>query len=193
VAPHDYAPCSCDRGRGRTALYSRPGGLQLGGPVRAFSEAALTPAILLGTRWRAWRTQPRDTRPHSSHPWAPGTPNRRSGRPPADVLVADRGHLLSRLTFPSGDPHRAGHTGCLRAATCLTGAFAAWGSACETTRRRRQWRYNGRSGRLAGGRRRPGVLRPDHGFRRSTRGRAGHDGSIASVERPDRGSGSPQR
>ena len=45
------------------------------------------------------------------------TPARRSGRLPSDVLLADRGHLLSRLTFPSENHHRAGHPARLRAAT----------------------------------------------------------------------------
>ena len=41
----------------------------------------------------------------------------RAGQPPGEVLLANRGHLLSHLTFPSENHHRAGHLGRLRAAT----------------------------------------------------------------------------
>jgi hypothetical protein len=44
-------------------------------------------------------------------------PSRCSGRPRDDVLLADRGYLLSLLTFPSENRHGVGHTGQLRAAT----------------------------------------------------------------------------
>ena len=39
------------------------------------------------------------------------------GDPRGDVLLADRGHQLSRSAFPGENYHRAGHTGQLRAAT----------------------------------------------------------------------------
>ncbi len=41
----------------------------------------------------------------------------RASQPPGEVLLANRGHLLSQLTFPSENHHRAGHTGRLRGAT----------------------------------------------------------------------------
>jgi hypothetical protein len=41
----------------------------------------------------------------------------RASQPSGEVLLANRGHLLSRLTFPSENHHRAGHTGRLREAT----------------------------------------------------------------------------
>jgi hypothetical protein len=37
--------------------------------------------------------------------------------PQDTLLLADRGHVLSRLTFPSENRHRAGHMGRLRTAT----------------------------------------------------------------------------
>jgi hypothetical protein len=51
--------------------------------------------------------------------WPQGAtvPAFRASQPPGEVLLANRGHLLSRLTFPSENHHRAGHTGRLREAT----------------------------------------------------------------------------
>jgi hypothetical protein len=41
----------------------------------------------------------------------------RARQPPGEVVLANRKHVLSQLTFPSENHHRAGHTGRLRAAT----------------------------------------------------------------------------
>jgi hypothetical protein len=73
------------------------------------------------------------------------------GRPPGDVLLADRGHLLSRMTFRSENHHRAGHTGRVQAATLadmgrcrmgfrLRGFSAGWRSGADAARERQQVR-----------------------------------------------------
>jgi hypothetical protein len=51
---------------------------------------------------------------------------------PGDVLIADRGHLLSRLRSLSENRHRAGHTGRSLPTSRLASAVTARGSAYGT-------------------------------------------------------------
>ena len=53
--------------------------------------------------------------------------SRRSGRPLGDVLLADRGHLLSRLTFPARFIIGRGIRDAFGQRAWLTWAVAAWG------------------------------------------------------------------
>jgi hypothetical protein len=59
----------------------------------------------------------------------------RASQPPREVLLAKRGHRLSRLTFPSENHHRAGHTGRLRETTLADMGCCRMGSAYGIARR----------------------------------------------------------